>query len=94
MQMMIKKNPTVTKPNSFPINANNNIDHYSNSKKDFSSSNNPFANSKTNYNPLPPSNTKPTPYEIYKQTNQQTIDFHSPIRNRMTEDDLDSDNLS
>lgn len=64
---------------------------YSSSKKDFSSTNNPFANSKTNYNPFPQSTIK-TPYEVYKQ-NQKTIDMHSPIRNRMTEDDLDSDNI-
>lgn len=87
MTMMLK-NPT--RQNSFP-NSQNINNNNSNSKKDFSSTNNPFANSKTNYNPFPQSDIK-TPYEIYQQ-NKQTIDFHSPIRNRMTEDDLDSDNL-
>lgn len=62
---------------------------YSNSKNNFSSSHNPFANSKTNYNPQSPSNT---PYDHYRQ-NKMAIDAHSPIRNRMTEDDLDIDQL-
>ena len=65
MTMMLKNPITnTTRTNQFPtIKYNNNIENieYSNSKKDFSSSNNPFANSKTNYNPLPQSNIK-TPY--------------------------------